>query len=49
MKVLIIGGGGREHCLAWKISKSDGVGKVFAAPGNPGMSDFTQCIDMGIS
>ncbi len=49
MKVLIIGGGGREHCLAWKISKSDEVDKVFAAPGNPGMAGIAQCIDMGIS
>lgn len=48
MKVLIIGGGGREHCLAWKISKSDSVRKVYAVPGNPGMEKVADCIDMGI-
>jgi len=36
MKVLIVGGGGREHALAWKISKSTIVSKVFVAPGNGG-------------
>ena len=47
MKVLIIGGGGREHCLAWKISGSDDVEKIFAVPGNPGMEGIARCIDMG--
>ena len=36
MKVLIVGGGGREHALAWKISQSPRVEKVFVAPGNAG-------------
>ena len=36
MKVLVVGGGGREHALCWKLSKSDKVTKVFAAPGNAG-------------
>ena len=36
MKVLVVGGGGREHALAWKLAKSPKVSKVFAAPGNPG-------------
>ena len=38
MKVLVIGGGGREHSLAWKAAQSDAVDKVFVAPGNPGTS-----------
>jgi len=36
MKVLIVGGGGREHALAWKLSRSERVTKLFIAPGNPG-------------
>ena len=36
MKVLVVGGGGREHALAWKLSKSNIVTKVFVAPGNGG-------------
>jgi phosphoribosylamine---glycine ligase len=49
VKVLIIGGGGREHCLAWKISASDMVEKVYAIPGNAGMIDIASCIDIEIS
>jgi phosphoribosylamine---glycine ligase len=36
MRILVVGGGGREHALAWKISRSPLAGKVFCAPGNPG-------------
>ena len=36
MKVLVVGGGGREHALAWKLSKSNLVSNVFVAPGNGG-------------
>ena len=39
MKVLVIGRGGREHTIAWKVSQSDQVTEVFVAPGNKGMSD----------
>ncbi len=49
MNVLVIGGGGREHCLAWKISQSDLVDKVYAVPGNAGIAEVAECIDMGIS
>ena len=40
MKVLVIGKGGREHALAWKINQSPLVDKVFVAPGNPGIEEF---------
>jgi len=44
MKVLIIGGGGREHALAWKISQSLRVKKIFCAPGNAGIAQIAECI-----
>lgn len=46
MKVLIVGSGGREHALAWKISQSDKVDKIYCAPGNAGMAQIAQCIDI---
>ena len=48
MKILLIGSGGREHTLAWKIAQSPRADKIFAIPGNPGMKDFCECVD-GIS
>jgi phosphoribosylamine--glycine ligase len=48
MKVLVIGSGGREHCLAWKISKSSRQLKIFAIPGNPGMKELGECLNIGI-
>ncbi|HDD35465.1 MAG TPA: phosphoribosylamine--glycine ligase [Candidatus Desulfofervidus auxilii] len=44
MKVLVIGGGGREHALAWKIAQSHLVKKVFCAPGNGGISKIATCL-----
>ncbi len=46
MKVLVVGGGGREHALVWKISKSPLVDKVFCAPGNAGISEIAECVDI---
>ena len=46
MKVLVIGGGGREHSLIWKIAQSPEVSKIFCAPGNPGISELAECIDI---
>jgi phosphoribosylamine--glycine ligase len=46
MKVLVIGGGGREHSLVWKIAQSPEVSKIFCAPGNPGISELAECIDI---
>ena len=48
MDVLIIGSGGREHALAWKIAASPLVDQVLCAPGNPGMDAVGPCFDVGI-
>ena len=44
MNVLLIGGGGREHALAWKISQSPLLEKFFAIPGSPGIKNFAECV-----
>ncbi len=51
MKVLVVGGGGREHALVWKIAQSDKVDKVFAAPGNAGIArePKVRCVDIAPS
>ena len=41
--ILIVGGGGREHALAWRLARDPGVERVLVAPGNPGMADATPC------
>lgn len=46
MRVLVVGSGGREHALAWKIRQSTLVDKVFCAPGNGGISKMAECIDV---
>ncbi|MDD4563034.1 MAG: phosphoribosylamine--glycine ligase [Syntrophomonadaceae bacterium] len=45
-KVLVIGQGGREHALVWKLAQSPQIEKIYAAPGNPGMAELAQCIDI---
>ncbi len=44
MKILVIGGGGREHALAWRLAQSPAVGQVYAAPGNPGIAGIATCL-----
>ena len=44
--ILIIGSGGREHAIAWKISKSSVVNRIFCAPGNAGIAEIAECIDI---
>lgn len=48
MNILIIGSGGREHTLAWKIKQSPKVTKIYCAPGNPGIAEYAECIDLKI-
>lgn len=44
MKVLVIGGGGREHALAWRLKRSPSVSEVIASPGNPGIASLGTCL-----
>jgi phosphoribosylamine--glycine ligase len=46
MQILIVGGGGREHALAWKIAQSPLVTKIYCAPGNPGMEPLAECVSI---
>ncbi len=47
MKVLVIGGGGREHALCWRLARSPSVRALYAAPGNPGMAEVAACLPVG--
>ncbi|MBE5970343.1 MAG: phosphoribosylamine--glycine ligase [Lachnospiraceae bacterium] len=46
MKVLIVGSGGREHAIAWKVAKSPKVDKIYCAPGNAGIATVAECVDI---
>ena len=46
MKVLIVGSGGREHAIAWSVAKSKKVSKIYCAPGNAGIEEYAQCVDI---
>lgn len=46
MKVLIVGSGGREHAIAWSVSQSKKVDKIYCAPGNGGISEIAECVDI---
>lgn len=47
MKVLIVGSGGREHAIAWSVAKSPKVEKIYCAPGNAGIAEFAECVNIG--
>jgi phosphoribosylamine--glycine ligase len=47
MKVLVIGSGGREHTIVWKLAQSKHVDRIYCSPGNAGISEIAECIDVG--
>lgn len=49
MKILVVGGGGREHALVWRLAQSRRVSHLYAAPGNPGMREQAECVDLSAS
>jgi phosphoribosylamine---glycine ligase len=49
MKIFIIGGGGREHALAWKLRQCPSVSKIWCAPGNGGIADIAECLPLDIA
>ena len=48
MKVLVVGGGGREHAIVWKLSQSEKVDKIYCAPGNGGIAELAECVPIGV-
>ena len=48
VNILVIGGGGREHTLAWKIAKSNKVNHLYCAPGNAGMEEIATCVPIDV-
>lgn len=47
MKVLVVGSGGREHAICWKIAQSKKVEKIYCAPGNAGIAEYAECVNIG--
>ena len=47
MKILVVGSGGREHALCWKIAQSKKVDKIYCAPGNAGVDEVAECVAIG--
>ena len=48
MKVMIVGGGGREHAITWAVAKSKRVDKIYASPGNAGIAELAECVDISV-
>lgn len=48
MKILIVGGGGREHAIAWKLAQSPKVETLYCAPGNAGIAQVAECVNIGV-
>lgn len=48
MNVLVVGSGGREHALVWKLAQSGRIASLYAAPGNPGMERYAQCLPIAV-
>ena len=48
MKIMIVGGGGREHAIAWAVAKSPKCEKLYAAPGNAGIAELAECVDISV-
>ena len=48
MKVLVVGGGGREHAIVWKLSQSSKIEKIYCAPGNAGIAELAECVPIGV-
>ena len=49
MRILVIGGGGREHALVWKLAQSEKVTKIYCAPGNPGIAQIADCVKLDLN
>ena len=49
MKVLVVGSGGREHAIAWKLMESPRVDKIYCAPGNGGIQEIAECVDIAVT
>ena len=49
MDVLLVGSGGREHAIAWKLAQSKNLGKLYTAPGNPGTAQYGENVDIGVN
>src|SRR5579859_8041246 len=46
MNILLVGGGGREHALAWRLHRENPKTQIFAAPGNPGIAQLAKCVPL---